>query len=134
MTWRLAKSLQTLLSDVNQKWPHRSKVSDGTIGDAAHSARISDHNPNKAGVVCAVDITNDPVNGPAGHALANMLIQSRDVRIKYIISDAQICSGAGGPSPWVWRKYKGANQHRHHVHISVVADPVHYDDGREWKL
>src|SRR4051794_9209283 len=60
MAFRLAKALETLRSQVNAAHPTRRKASDGWIGDTAHSARKSDHNPNSAGVVCALDMTHDP--------------------------------------------------------------------------
>lgn len=134
MAWRVAKSLEVLLKQVNEKWPTRSKVSDGSIGDVAHSARQSDHNPNAAGVVCARDFTNDPATGPVARGLAEALIASRDRRIKYIISNRQICAGNDGPSPWKWRPYSGANPHEHHVHISVVSNPTLYDSEDKWDL
>ena len=37
--WRIAKSLDTLLAQLNALAPHRSKLSDGSIGDAAHATR-----------------------------------------------------------------------------------------------
>jgi hypothetical protein len=129
MGWRLAKSLETLRSQVNAKWPGRDKSSDGTIGDAAHQATNSDHNPNSAGVVTAMDITHDPAHGIDARKLAEVLVASRDPRIKYIISNAQIVSST--VSPWQWRPYTGANAHRAHVHISVAGD---YDDTRPWNL
>jgi hypothetical protein len=129
MAWRLAKSLETLRSQVNAKWPNRDKSSDGTIGDAAHQATNSDHNPNSAGVVTAMDITHDPAHGLDARKLAETLVASRDPRIKYIISNAQIVSSQ--VSPWQWRSYTGANAHRAHVHISVSGD---YDDTRSWNL
>jgi hypothetical protein len=129
MAWRLAKSLETLRSQVNAKWPNRDKSSDGTIGDASHQATNSDHNPNSAGVVTAMDITHDPAHGLDARKLAEALVASRDPRIKYIISNAQIVSSQ--VSPWQWRPYTGANAHRAHVHISVSGD---YDDTRSWNL
>jgi hypothetical protein len=129
MGWRLAKSLETLRSQVNAKWPNRDKSSDGTIGDAAHQATNSDHNQNSAGVVTAMDITHDPAHGLDARKLAETLVASRDPRIKYIISNAQIVSSQ--VSPWRWRPYTGANAHRQHVHISVAGD---YDDPRPWNL
>lgn len=132
MAWRVAKCLETLRSQVNAKWPNRDKSSDGTIGDAAHAATHSEHNPDANGVVRAMDITHDPAHGLDARKLAETLVASRDSRILYIISNAQIVSSA--VSPWVWRPYSGINAHRHHVHISVVASPGLYDDTRPWNL
>lgn len=132
--WRLAKSLVVLRDQINALAPNRSKISDGTLGDTAHSARKSDHNPNGKGVVQALDLTDDPAHGVDNRKLAQALLDSRDRRLKYVIADGEICSGAGGPSPWVWRPYNGTNAHRHHVHISVVDDPKLYDDGSPWSL
>lgn len=132
MAWRSAKSLVTLRAQVDAAWPNRSKSSDGTIGDSAHAATKSDHNPNPAGVVQAIDITNDPTHGVSARGIAEALVASRDPRIKYIISNAQICSSK--TSPWVWRPYSGANAHTKHVHISVMDDPALYDDARPWSI
>jgi len=131
MAWRSAKSLTTLREQINKLSPHRSKISDGTIGDEAHSSSKSDHNPDKSGIVRALDITHDPDHGISGKALANSLLKSRDPRISYIISDKQIASGAGGPSPWTWRAYKGANPHTRHMHLSVVGG-AKGDDAKPW--
>jgi len=65
MAWRLARGLEKLRSEVNEAWPKRSKASDGTIGDARHSAQKSDHNPDASCVVRALEITDDP--GSASH-------------------------------------------------------------------
>jgi peptidoglycan hydrolase-like protein with peptidoglycan-binding domain len=129
-SWREAFSLARLLEQVNVLWPHRSKASDGEIGDLAHQHEKSDHNPNAHGVVQAIDITNDPVNGIASRKLAEKLVESRDPRIKYIISDGEICSAT--VAPWAWRKYHGKNGHFHHVHISVKDDPAFYDNPADW--
>lgn len=129
---RIAKALATLREQVNMKWPNRSKENDGWIGDIAHSARKSDHNPNAAGVVQALDITHDLMHGPDAGNLAQSLLDSRDSRIKYIISNRRIASGERGPSPWAWRKYTGSNAHEKHVHISVANDPGKYDDASAW--
>ena len=70
MAWRLARALDVLRQQVNAAWPDRNKQLDGTIGDLRHQRQgASDHNPNPAGVVCAIDITHDP-NGPDGDRLA----------------------------------------------------------------
>jgi hypothetical protein len=129
---RKAQSLEVLLSQIDAKYPGRSKSSDGWIGDAAHQATKSDHNPNSAGVVQAIDITHDPANGVDTWALAETLRLNRDPRIKYVISNGRIFSSV--VDPWNWRPYTGANAHAHHVHVSV-SDSAHlYDSGGPWKL
>ena len=69
MAWRLAKSIKTLLDQVNAENPHRRNDSDGGIGNAEHAARNSDHNPyivvKGQGVVRAFDFTHEPETGSA---------------------------------------------------------------------
>lgn len=139
MAWRLAKSLEHLRQQVNRAYPKRSKVSDGTIGDKAHSSRASDHNPHvkdgATGVVTALDLTHDPKVGLDIQVLADALVASRDARIKYIICNGRIVSGSGQKAPaWQWRPYTGKNAHAKHIHISVKADKASYDDARDWTL
>ena len=134
MTWRLARALEKLRSQVNEAYPIRSKQSDGTKGDDAHASRASDHNPDKDGVVKALDLTHDPKGGFNSYDFADMLLLNKDPRIKYVISNRQIGSGSAGPSPWKWRKYTGANPHDHHCHISVKATKAQYDSVAGWKL
>lgn len=133
MAWRLARSLETLRSQVNKQFPNRSKNSDGSIGNAEHSARTSDHNPDDSGVVRAIDITHDPKGGFDSYAFADLLLKRQDPRLKYVISNRRIGSGPAGTAPGVWRKYTGANPHDHHCHISVVGD-VRGDDTRLWGI
>lgn len=134
--WRLAKSLHTLRDQVNHRWPKRKKTHDGTIGDAAHRGRVSDHNPSILddihGVVSALDITHDPTGGCDAHVLAEHLRTTKDYRIKYVISNGRIFSST--KSPWVWRRYTGKNAHRSHIHISVKGDKRHYDSTIRWTL
>ena len=132
MSWRLAKSLVTLRDQVNKAHPNRSKASDGTIGDAKHSARKSDHNPNSAGVVCAIDLTHSPQTGFNSYTFAETLRQARDHRIGYVISNGRIFSST--TSPWVWRNYTGSNKHTQHAHVSVKQQSVHYDSTSPWKI
>jgi hypothetical protein len=140
MAYRIAKSLGKLRSQANSRWPTRNKASDGWIGDPAHFARgaASDHNPHvrdgSTGVVTALDLTHDPNSGCDAGVLADVLIASRDPRIKYIIWNKRIISGDAGPSPWARRKYSGKNPHNMHVHISVKRAKAHYDDDAAWAL
>lgn len=140
LPWRIAKSLERLRGQVNQLAPHRSRKSDGSIGDAAHRSRSSDHNPHITdggiGVVSAVDITHDPPRGCDASAIAASLVSSRDTRIKYIIWNRRIVASypAGGKPAWTWRQYSGRNGHTHHIHISVVTDKTRYDSTRDWQV
>ena len=133
MSWRLARGLDRLRAQVNEKWPKRSKESDGSVGDTSHSARASDHNPDSSGVVHAIDITHDPKTGFDSYAFADMLLAKQDKRLKYVISHGRIGSGPAGPQPGVWRKYTGANPHDHHCHISIVSGSL-ADDVSDWDI
>ena len=135
-TWRVAPALETLRHQLNEAFPKRSKASDGGIGDVKHQSRNSDHNAwvkdsKGKGVVTARDFTHDPKTGIDCQWLADSLVKSKDSRIKYIIWNKQICSST---KAWEWRPYKGVNGHTHHLHLSVNADPKHYDSVRQWKL
>lgn len=134
MTWRLAKSLDTLRKQVNELAPKRGKADDGTLGDTAHSARKSDHNVNNKGVVQAMDLTHDPAGGFNSYAFAELLRVKRDFRIKYVISNGRIFSGPVGVKPWQWRPYSGSNKHDRHVHVSVEDVASLYDDPKKWDL
>lgn len=133
---RLANSLVQLRNQVNAAFPNRNKASDGWIGDAAHAASASDHNPNGAGVVCALDITNSPQTGFDVHALADRLRVNRHPNLKYIISNRRICGAWTG---WNWWPYNGSNPHSAHAHFSVgrgndgQSQPP-YDDTSNWAI
>lgn len=136
MDWRLARSLSTLLGQVNSAYPGRSKASDGTIGNQAHATRPSDHNPNPQGVVCGLDITHDPANGCDAHALAETLRTHRHPNLKYLISNSRIASAKDG---WAWRPYTGVNKHNKHIHVSVGVgkdgqSKQPYDDTTPWTI
>jgi hypothetical protein len=135
MAWRLAKSLETLRSQVNAAYPKRSKVSDGTIGDAAHQATPSDHNPNPNGVVTALDLTHDPANGFDAHKLAEHLRKYRHPNLRYVISNGRV---AGYWTDWQWWPSTG---HTQHVHVSVGNHKVpdgkttyNYDSTQRWDI
>lgn len=134
--WRLARSLETLRAEVNTIAPGRSKASDGTIGDAAHQSGASDHNPNSAGVVCAIDLTHDPDHGADMHRIAEHIRTRRHPALKYVIWNRRIASASSG---WAWRTYTGSNPHTKHMHVSVGTGPDGksagpYDNTSPWGL
>ncbi|MGH3693225.1 MAG: hypothetical protein ACRDRX_04365 [Pseudonocardiaceae bacterium] len=133
VAWRVARSLDVLLRQLDRHYPARSRASDGSIGDAAHAASVSDHNPDSGGVVRARDFTHDPAHGVDIDRLSNELAASRDPRILYIIANGLILDTRPEFHPWTWQPYDGTNPHRHHLHLSVVAD-LRADDPRPWVL
>lgn len=138
--WRTARSLLTLLDQIDRKAPRRSRASDGTIGDASHATRDSDHNPwvvdGSTGVVTAIDITNDPRRGCSAEAIAEAIRSNQDPRVKYIIWNKRIASSTAirGSAPWAWRDYTGSNPHDKHVHISVKSHKAAYDSNNPWPI
>lgn len=131
--WTLAPSLKALFAETNKRWPDRSRTSDGSIGDAAHSARTSQHNPNKDprdnvpdGMVTAIDVDKDGID--VADFLAAVI---RDNRVWYVIWDRHIYSRTND-----WRKiaYNGSNPHTGHIHVSLVQDRKACLDVGSWGL
>lgn len=132
--WRVARSLDVLLDQINRAFPGRSTASDGSIGDANHQNRDSDHNPwYGPGIVTARDFTHDPANGLDIDAFTDELAASRDPRIKYIIANSLILDSRPGENPWTWMPYHGSNPHTSHLHLSVMDNPI-CDDASPWNL
>lgn len=125
--WNLPPSLKAMVSEANRIAPRRSKHSDGSIGNAAHAARTSDHNVY-GGWVHAVDLTHDPKGGFDAHAYARKVAARKDPRIAYIISNGQIWHHSTGK----WTKYTKANKHTTHAHFSIKKTPEARADTRSW--
>ncbi|MBM7112782.1 peptidoglycan-binding protein [Archangium primigenium] len=140
MSYRIAKSLDQLLAELNALSPKRDKLSDGWIGDAAHASRDSDHNPwvqdAGKGVVTARDFTHDPGNGADMDAFVAQLVKRQDPRIKYIIWNRQIWRSYAKPklAAWAPTRYTGANAHTKHAHVSVSSEKSLYDSVASWGL
>jgi hypothetical protein len=120
----LSKAAQQLREQFDDTFPDRDRRSDGWIGDLRHSARPSDHNPDKAtGVVRAIDIDRDVYKGGKPDLMPDIADQIRlaakrgEKRISYIIFSGRIASSRMG---WRWRKYKGSNPHVAHCHVSFT--------------
>ena len=140
MSWQLANALVTLRNQINAAAPKRSKASDGSIGDAAHfsTGSASDHNPwCGPGIVTAIDITHDPANGCDVWVIAQALAASRDPRLKYLIYTGHAGATPGilsaTVSPWTWRT-RAADDHPHHLHVSVSSCEEHYGDTSPWRI
>jgi hypothetical protein len=123
MTPKLCKAGQQLRLQVDDSYIDRDKSSDGWIGNLAHSFNRSDHNPDSAGIVRAIDIDRD-LSGKAKPDLMPYLADQirlaakrGDKRISYVIFNGRIASSRMG---WRWRKYSGINPHTKHCHISFT--------------
>lgn len=121
--WFSAPSLKILLNEVDTLWPNRSRASDGTIGDYAHSQSKSEHNPVKhrfgpefgtKGSVHALDITTKDID--AQRVLDAVI---GDKRVWYVIHMGKIWSKT---YDWAERQYTGSNPHATHIHVSLAAD------------
>lgn len=143
MSWRVARSLDVLLEEINATAPLRNKASDGSIGDAAHATRTSDHNPwviyGGQGIVRARDFTHDPAGGldcnELAEALAALTAVGGHPAVRsgaYTIWDGRIFSFDRRHEGW--RPYTGANQHTKHLHQSVATDPAGFDSTRPWLI
>lgn len=120
----LAPSLVKLRSETNAKWPNRDKSTDGWLGDAAHAARKSEHNPNSHGAVTATDTDKDGIDVPL--FLKTVI---GDPRVWYVIHNRKIYSRTYN---WVPRTYTGANPHLGHIHISLVQTRAAEEDTTPW--
>jgi len=128
---RLVAAGVTLRAQINKRWPTREKLSDGWIGDRAHAARRSDHNPDSKGWVHALDIDADLLgkgkrarSRKVAQELADQLIEYArsgapgSERLKYVVFDNHIASGTYSKQFWTWRK--GSWGHTEHIHVSFT--------------
>jgi hypothetical protein len=117
----LCKAGQQLREQIDDSFPDRDRKSDGWIGDAAHSNRKSDHNPDPSnGIVRAIDVDKDFDSRPStGAYLADQirLCAKKDKRISYVIFAGKIASRK---SFFRWKEYKGISSHHAHIHISFT--------------
>lgn len=138
---RLCAGGVRLRDQINAKWPNRDKASDGWIGDPAHAARVSDHNPDRNGIVHAIDIDENLGvgilrNGKQARTLANelLLYAQSDLpgadRLKYVVYENRLASGTYRSTWWKWRP--GNWGHTAHIHVSFTSKAD--KDDRIWPL
>ena len=120
----LCRAGQQLREQFDDSFPDRDRRSDGWIGDLRHSARPSDHNPDReTGIVRAIDVDRDVHKSGKPDLMPDIADQIRlaakagEKRIAYIIFAGRIASSRMG---WRWRPYKGSNPHNHHLHVSFT--------------
>jgi hypothetical protein len=144
MAWVLTRSLAQLRTDLNTAFPNRDHGSDGTIGDPAHQAETSGHNPDDTfgsrseysdndtkAEVRAFDADHDlrDRRGINMQMVVDKILQTSADRnrLAYIIYNRAIWRKRNG-----WRKenYTGSNSHEHHAHFS--GDPNYDEDNSPW--
>jgi hypothetical protein len=111
-----------LRDQIDTWYPDRRTTSDGWLGDARHSAlkSKSDHNPDADGCVRAIDIDSrlDSSEQLSIYLADQIRVCAKtDKRISYVIHNGFIASRIMG---FKWRRYRGINPHKKHIHISFT--------------
>ena len=132
---RLVAAGVKLRKQVDKAFPGRDKRSDGWIGDRAHQARKSDHNPDRRGFVHAIDIDADLIpwnkraSKKAAQELADQIVEYAasgklgSHRVKYVVFRDRIASGTYANKWWRWRG--SGYGYWNHIHVSFTnAAPV----------
>ena len=117
--WLCAAGIE-LRNAITTWYPDRRTTSDGWLGDARHSSTKSDHNPDADGCVRAIDIDSRlDSSAQLSVYLADQIriCAKTDKRISYVIHNGFIASKIMG---FKWRRYKGINPHKKHIHISFT--------------
>lgn len=132
--WDLTDGLQNLRAQVNAALPGRDKTSDGTIGDAAHQAGTSSHNPDDSpgnkgkpewngdldanAEVRAWDMDTDLRAAPAtAQQVVDHIrkLPKVDTVLRYMIYNHKIYRAANG---WKAETYDGPSPHTEHIHFT----------------
>lgn len=122
-----AASLKRLKAALDARWPNRDRGLDGWIGDEAHQARTSDHNPDRTtGVVRARDIDKDGIHVPT--VLASAMSHPST---NYVIFNRKIYRYA---DQFWQRSYDGSNPHTGHLHVSIKRNKLAETNVKLWPL
>lgn len=138
--WYLVPCLKTLFAEFDQIAPGRDHASDGSIGDAAHQAEKSDHNPDSKGAVHAIDVDSN-LNAPfsmedviqyfVAECRKNSPNGNDRGRLKYFIYNRRIWSASTG---WKQESYTGSSPHTEHAHFSCEYASNYENDTNPWGL
>jgi hypothetical protein len=146
-SWELVPCLGQLRTELNRIAPNRDKTTDGTIGNAAHQLRVSDHNDDEVGrvpirdadskhEVHAIDLDTD-LREPG--LTMEMVVQhvvgrcrsGAEKRLRYVIYRRRIWEASNG---WKQRAYTGDSPHDEHAHFSASYETKHEASTASWGL
>ncbi|MEV6348578.1 hypothetical protein [Actinoplanes sp. NPDC051851] len=137
----LVPCLVQLRTELDALNPDRDRASDGWIGDAAHQARVSDHNDDESGAVPIHDADTmhevhaldvDPDGLPMDEIVAGILARCRsgaEDRLRYIIWWGWIYEASNG---WKQRAYTRSDNHHGHAHFSASYTTKYEADTSPW--
>lgn len=132
---KLVPCLVLLRATFDDLFPGRDHASDGWIGDPAHQARDSDHNPDSRGLVHAIDVDRDLGEGADMQAFVDHLVgrcrTGAEKRLTYVIFNRRIWSAS---HEWANRPYTGTNPHDKHAHFSASYLPARETNTTSWHL
>jgi hypothetical protein len=144
MAWVVTASLGRLMADFRTVFPAKSRASDGTIGDTAHQAETSGHNPDDTAgsraeytdadskaEVRAIDVDNtlrDPRGVTMEQVVQRLLATPADRdRLMYVIYNRRIWRKRNS---WRQEAYTGSSPHTEHAHFS--GDPASDENAAPW--
>jgi hypothetical protein len=142
----LVPCLVALRTEFNLLARKRDKGADGWIGDKAHQAESSDHNPDdtpgsrtpytdpdKIPEVHALDVDKDLGAGldldDYVHPIVDRHRAGLDDRLQNVIWRGRIASRSWG---WTWIPYSGASKHFDHAHFSARYTTPQENDTSPW--
>jgi hypothetical protein len=139
-SWYLVPCLKELFAEFDRIAPNRDHASDGSIGDAAHQAEKSDHNPDSKGAVHAIDVDSDlKASFSMEDVIQYFVAECRKNnpngtdrgRLKYFIYNRRIWSASTG---WKQENYTGSSAHTEHAHFSCEYASEYENDTSSWGL
>jgi hypothetical protein len=124
----LARSLVLLRQEIDARWPHRDRRTDGWYrAPGTGVVQPSDHWPDSRGIVHAIDVDKDGIR--PDWVIANMYHGASVLH--YVIWNRRIWTNTGG---WHSTVYTGSNPHTDHMHFSIYHTTTAEGYSRGWGI
>jgi hypothetical protein len=146
-SWELIPCLKVLFAEFDRIAPSRDHASDGSIGDSAHQAEVSDHNADEVGSVPihdadddnevhAIDVDDNLNESDLTMEKAVQFILGRcrsgvEGRLRYIIYNRRIWRASNS---WQQETYTGSSPHTEHAHFSASYNSGAEANTSSWHL